>query len=102
MFVVQLKRPGEDPDLRAFGSRTAAVARFRTAQTEMIDGAVEACALVEVDAPDADSALELAAQGRARVLDANLRDPLPQAPKHKHDRDPDTEMPRGQASSSTS
>jgi hypothetical protein len=38
MFVVQLKRPGEDPDLRAFGSRRAAVARFRTAQTEMIEG----------------------------------------------------------------
>jgi len=100
MFVVQLKRPGEDPDLRAFGSRRAAVARFRTAQGEMINGAVEACALVEVDAPDAVSALELAAQGQARVLEANLQDPIPQAPKHglKHN----SEAPGGQTRSSGS
>ena len=94
MFVVQLKRPGEDPDLRAFESRRAAVARFRTAQSEMIDGAVEQCALVEVDAPDVNSALELAAQGQARVLEANLQDPIPPAP--------DSEPPRGQARSSES
>lgn len=81
MFVVRLKRPGEDPDLRAFGSRRAALARFRTAQREMIDGAVEDCALVEADAPDAISAVALAAQGQARVLEANLQDPIPQAPK---------------------
>jgi len=80
MFVVRLKRPGEDPDLRAFGSRRAAVARFRTAQSEMINGEVEECALVEVDAPDATRALDLAAQGRGRVIEANLQDPMPQAP----------------------
>ena len=95
MFVVQLKRPGEDPDLRAFGSRRAAVARFRTAQSEMIDGAVEQCALVEVDAPDANRALELAAQGQARVLEANLKDPSPPGPEQP-------EAPRGQTRSSGS
>ena len=78
MFVVRLKRPGEDLDLKAFGSRRAAVARFRTAQREMIDGEVEACALLEIDAPDAADALELAAQGHGRVIEANLQDPAPQ------------------------
>lgn len=78
MFVVRLKRPGEDLDLKAFGSRRAAVARFRTAQREMIDGEVEACALLDIDAPDATSALELAAQGHGRVIKADLQDPAPQ------------------------
>lgn len=78
MFVVRLKRPGEDSDLRAFGSRRAAVARFRTAQREMIDGEIEACALLEIDAPDAISALEGAAQGHGRVIEADLQDPEPQ------------------------
>ena len=50
MYVVRLKRPGEDSDLRAFGSRRAAVARFRTAQREIIDGEIEACALIAIDA----------------------------------------------------
>ena len=77
MFVVRLRRPAEDMDLRAFGSRRTAVARFRTAQREMIDGAVEECALVEVDAPDAASALELAAHGQGRVIEENLQDPPP-------------------------
>ena len=85
MFVVRLKRPGEDLDLKAFGSRRAAVARFRTSQREMINGEVEACALLEIDAPDAISALELAAQGHGRVIEADLQDPAPQisAPEAK-------------------
>jgi hypothetical protein len=81
MFVVRLKRPGEDSDLKAFGSRRAAVARFRTAQREMIDGEVEACALLEIDAPDAISALELAAQGKGRVIEADLQEPTSQSPR---------------------
>jgi hypothetical protein len=44
----------------------------------MIDGEVEACALLEIDAPDAISALELAAQGHGRVIEADLQDPAPQ------------------------
>lgn len=88
MFVVRLKRPGEDSDLRAFGSRKAAVARFRTAQREMIDGEVEACALLEIEATDAADALELAAQGQGRVIEADLQDPAPQiaAPEAKRPR----------------
>ena len=82
MFVVRLKRPGEDMDLRAFGSRRAAVARFRTAQGEMIDGAIEECALLEIDAPDAASALELAARGQGHVIEANLQDPPPRPPRN--------------------
>jgi hypothetical protein len=76
MFVVRLKRPGEDVDLKALRSRKAAVARFRTAQRELIDGEVEACALLEIDAPDATSALELAIQGQGRVIEANLQESL--------------------------
>jgi len=82
MFVVRLKRPGEDSDLKAFGSRRAAVTRFRTAQREMIDGEVEACALLEIDAPDAASALERAAQGQGRVIEANLQDPPPRSARN--------------------
>ena len=78
MFVVRLKRPGEDLDLKAFGSRRAALARFRTAQREMIDGEVEACALLEIEATDAADALELAAQGQGRVIETDLQDPAPQ------------------------
>ena len=74
MFVVRLKRPGEDVDLRAFGSRRAAVARLRTAQRELIDGEVEDCALVEINTLDAARALELAAQGQGRVIEVNLQD----------------------------
>lgn len=74
MFVVRLKRPGEDVDLRAFGSRRAAVARLRAAQRELIDGEVEDCALVEVDTLDAALALELAARGKGRVIEVNLQD----------------------------
>ena len=92
MFVVRLKRPGEDVDLRAFGSRRAAVARLRTAQRELIDGEVEECALVEIDAPDAALAIELAAQGQGRMIEANLQDPLqdpvPQGPQPKASRRP--------------
>jgi hypothetical protein len=85
LFVVRLKRPGEDLDLKAFGSRRAAMARFRTAQREMIDGAIEACALLDIEAPNAVSALELAAQGHCRVIEADLQDPAPQvsAPEAK-------------------
>lgn len=83
MFVVRLRRPGEDLDLRAFGSRRAAVARLRAAQKEMIDGEVEECALVEIREPDAAHALELAAQGQGRVIEANLQDPIPQGSRHQ-------------------
>jgi hypothetical protein len=77
MFVVRLKRPGEDPDLRAFGSRRAAVARLRAAQRELIDGEVEDCALLEIDTLDAAHALELAAQRQGRVIEVNLQDSNP-------------------------
>ena len=92
MFVVRLKRPGEDIDLKAFGSRRAAVKRLRTAQRELIDGEVEECALLEIDAPDAARALDLAAQGQGRVIEANLQDPpqdpVPQGPQPKASRSP--------------
>ena len=91
MFVVRLKRPGEDSDLRAFGSRKAAVARFRTAQREIIDGEVEACALLEIDAADATEALELAARGQGCVIEADLQDPAPQISA------PEAETPRSRS-----
>ena len=47
MFVVRLKRPNEDFDLKTYSSAKAALSRFRTAQREMIDGDVEECALFE-------------------------------------------------------
>ena len=53
MFVVRIKRPNEDFDFKALKSKKAATARFRTAQTEMIDGVVEDCALFDAPTPDA-------------------------------------------------
>jgi hypothetical protein len=74
MFVVRLKRPEEDFDFKAFGSRKAAVERFRTAQSLLIDGEIEDCALFEVRVPDPARAVELASQGQATLLEANLED----------------------------
>jgi hypothetical protein len=79
MFVVRLKRPEEDFDFRAFGSRRAAVERFRTAQSLLIDGEIEDCALFEVRVSDPERAVELASQGDATLIEANLEDPLPEA-----------------------
>jgi hypothetical protein len=78
MFVVRLKRPNEDFDFKAFKSKKGALARFRTAQQEIIDGAVEECALFEADAPDADAAMALVSRGKARLLASNLSDGPPQ------------------------
>ncbi len=80
MFVVRLKRPSEDFDLKAFSSKIAALARFRTAQREMIDGDVEECALFEVRGTDAGRAVELVNQGHGTLLEENLEDPRPPIP----------------------
>ena len=47
MFVVRLRQPKEDFDFKTFKSKKGALARFRTAQREMIDGDVEECALFD-------------------------------------------------------
>jgi hypothetical protein len=78
MFVVRLKRPNEDFDFKAFKSKKSALARFRTAQQEIIDGDVEACALFEADATDADDAMAVVSRGKARLLASNLSDDPPQ------------------------
>ncbi|MGA7803013.1 hypothetical protein [Bradyrhizobium sp.] len=75
MFVLRLKRPEEDFNFRAFGSRKAAVERFRTAQSLLIDGEIEDCALLEVRGSDPERAVELASQGDATLIEANLEDP---------------------------
>ena len=67
MFVVRLKRPNEDFDFKTFKSKKGALARFRTAQREMIDGDVEQCALFEAEASDAESAVATVNQGKARL-----------------------------------
>ena len=77
MFVVRLKRPNEDFDFRAFKSKKGAVARFRTAQREMIDGDVEQCALFDAEASDAESAVEMVNKGKARLVASNLSDGPP-------------------------
>lgn len=74
MFVVRLKRPNEDFDFKAFKSKKGALARFRTAQQEIIDGDVQECALFEADATDADDAMAVVSRGKARLLASNLSD----------------------------
>jgi hypothetical protein len=74
MFVVRLKRPNEDFDLKTFKSKTSALARFRAAQKEIIDGDVEACALFDAGATDADGAIALVGRGKGRLLASNLSD----------------------------
>jgi hypothetical protein len=83
MFVVRLKRPNEDFDFKAFRSKKSALARFRAAQKEIIDGDVEACALFDAGAVDADGAIALVGRGKGRLLASNLSDgpPLVSAPK---------------------
>ena len=77
MLVVRLRRPNEDFDFKAFKSKKGALARFRTAQSEMIDGDVEQCALFEAEAPDAESAVSLVRQGKASLVASNLSDDPP-------------------------
>jgi hypothetical protein len=74
MFVVRLKRPNEDFDFKAFKSKKSAVARFRTAQKEMIDGVVEECALFNAKASDADSAVAMVNRGKATLIESDLSD----------------------------
>ena len=74
MFVVRLKRPNEDFDFKAFKSKKSALARFRAAQKEIIDGDVEACALFDAGAVDADGAMALVSRGKGRLLASNLSD----------------------------
>ncbi|MBI5262353.1 MAG: hypothetical protein HY852_11125 [Bradyrhizobium sp.] len=80
MFVVRLKRLNEDFDLKAFRTRKAALARFRTAQSLMIDGDLEDCELFEANAADPEQAMEMVNQGHATLVEANLEDPRPQPP----------------------
>jgi hypothetical protein len=77
MFVVRLKRPNEDFDFKTFGLRDGAVARFRTAQREMIDGDVEECALFDAEASDAESAVTMVNQGKAALIESNLDSEVP-------------------------
>ena len=80
MFVVRLKRPNEDFDFKAFGSKKRAVARLRAAQSEMIDGDVEQCALFDAGPADAERAVEMVSQGKATLIESNLQsDGRPQA-----------------------
>ena len=72
MFVVRIKRPNEDFDFKALKSKKAATARFRAAQAEMIDGEVEDCALFDAPTPDAEHAVDMVNQGRARLIESNL------------------------------
>ena len=74
MFVVRFKRPNEEFDVKAFRSRKAALARFRAAQREMIDGDVEACAMLKVEAADPAQAVDLANQGQAVLIQSDLED----------------------------
>jgi hypothetical protein len=83
MFVVRLKRPNEDFDLRAFATKRAALARFRAAQGMMIDGELEDCALFEAHADDAERAVEMVDQGHATLIECNLEDPRPRPPVRK-------------------
>ena len=78
MFVVRLKRPNEDFDFKTFKSNKGALTRFRAAQKEMIDGDVEECALFDAGATEADGAMAMVSQGRARLLASNLSDGPPQ------------------------
>ncbi len=86
MFVVSFKRPNEDFDFKAFKSKKGAVARFRTAQREMIDGDVEQCALFDAEASDAESAVAEVNQGKARLIASNLSDDPPTPPRRRTER----------------
>ncbi len=83
MFVVRLTRPDEEFDLKAFGSKRAALARFRTAQSELINGEIEDCALFETPTGDVERAVEIVNQGHATLIEANLEDPRPRPPVKK-------------------
>ncbi len=83
MFVVRIKRPDEDFDLKAFATKRAALARFRTAQAELIDGAIEECALFETPAVDPARAVERVNQGHAVLIESNLEDARPRPPVRK-------------------
>lgn len=83
MFVVRLKRPNEDFDVRAFATKRAALARLRTAQSLMLNGELEDCALFEANARDADRAMELVNLGHATLIESNLEDPRPRLPVRK-------------------
>ncbi len=74
MFVVRIKRPNEDFDFKAFRSRRSAMARFGTAQREMIDGDVEECALFRVEADNVAIAVERTREGLGLLMQANLED----------------------------
>jgi hypothetical protein len=89
MFVVRLKRPNEDFDFKTFKSKKGALARFRTAQKLLIDGELEQCALFDAGATDAESAVAMASQGKATLIESNLYDGPPQ----------DSRAPRSGASS---
>ena len=78
MFVVRLKRPKEDFDFKTFKSKKGALARFRTAQREMIDGDVEECALFDAGMTDAGRAVEMVSRGKATLIESNLSDGPPQ------------------------
>ena len=77
MFVVRLKRPNEDFDFKTFKSKKGAVARLRIAQKEMIDGDVEQCALFDAPTSDAEHAVAMVNQGRARLVESNLESDSP-------------------------
>lgn len=83
MFVVRLKRPNEDFDVKTFATKRAALARFRTAQSLMLAGELEDCALFEAEARDAERAIELVNQGHAKLIESNLEDPRPRPPVRK-------------------
>jgi hypothetical protein len=74
MFVVRIKRPKEDFDYKTFRSEKDAVARFRTAQREMIDGGIEQCALFDAEAPGAESAVAMVCRGKADLVASDLSD----------------------------
>ncbi len=98
MFVVRLKRRNEDFDLKAFGSKRAALARFRTAQRELIDGEIEECALFEARADEAGRAMEIVNEGHATLIESNLEDPRPRPPLRKT---PTAKTARGKAKKRT-
>ena len=77
MFVVRLKRPNEDFDFKTFDSGKAALSRFRAAQTMMIDGELEGCALFEARAADAATAVEMVTRGKATLIESNLDSDTP-------------------------
>ena len=76
MFVVRLKLPDAELDIKVFEQRADAQKRFRMGQVRVVYGDVKEAAIFEVAADNPKIAIDLVAAGNARK--ASLLDIYPE------------------------